>query len=377
MQSFRFKTFTLTLTVFLTFTAVSNAQNDGSTAEQIAERGLAFLTASQDAKGTLSPRAGSGITSLAVTAALRHGRGLDDPLVAKGLKALEGFVKPDGGIYLGDRLRNYETCVAILCLSEANRVAGDKRYDQVLSNAEKFVRGLQIGAGGKVDKSDPHYGGVGYGGPERPDLSNTAYMIEALKALDVPDGDPAIQRALTFITRCQNLEGAGNDTEFASKVKDGGFYYVVPTESVDPSKDDRYTANGGLRSYGSMTYHGFKSLVYAGLSKDDPRTKAALGWISKNYSLKDNPGQGSAGLFYYYNTFGKALEASKLDQLQVNNASRDWRKDLVQELAKRQGDDGAWVNSNRQWFENDKNLCTSFALLALSHCKTTVAKTAK
>lgn len=354
--------------------ATADAQEPNASAEKIAERGLAFLTASQDKNGTLSPRAGSGITSLAVTAALRHGRPLNDPLVAKGLKALEGFVKPDGGIYLGDRLRNYETCVAILCLSEANRVAGDKRYDKILKNAESFVRGLQIGADGKVEKSDPHFGGVGYGGPERPDLSNTAYMIEALKALDVGDNDPAIQSALAFITRCQNLEGAGNDTQFADKVNDGGFYYAVPTESVD---EERSTANGGLRSSGSMTYHGFKSLVYAGLTKDDPRAKAALGWISKNYSLIDNPGQGSAGLFYYYNTFGKALEASKLDQIESGNSKHDWRKDLVQELAKRQGDDGAWVNTNRQWFENDKNLCTSFALLALSHCKTPVEQTSK
>ncbi len=346
------------------------AQDLNASIDQLADRGIDFLSQSQDENGTLSPRAGSGITSLAVTAALRHGRPLDDPLVAKGLKALESFVKPDGGIYLGDRLRNYETCVAILCLSEANRIAGDKRYDKILQNAEKFVRGLQIGADGKVDKSNPHFGGVGYGGPERPDLSNTAYMIEALKALDASDDDPAIQRAIAFITRCQNLQGAGNDTQFADKVNDGGFYYAVPTESVD---DERSTENGGLRSYGSMTYHGFKSLVYAGLTKDDPRTKAALEWISKNYTLNDNPGQGSAGLFYYYNTFGKALEASQLAAVDDGTQNkRNWRKDLVATLAKRQGEDGSWVNSNRQWFENDKNLCTSFALLALSHCKNPV-----
>jgi len=260
--------------------------------------------------------------------------------------------------------------VAIICLSEANRVAGDQRYDDVLENAEKFVRGLQIGAAGNVDASDPTYGGVGYGGPERPDLSNTAYMIEALKSLEVPDNDPAIQRALTFISRCQNLDGKWNDTEFADKVNDGGFYYVIPTESVDPSNSERFTANGGLRSYGSMTYHGFKSLVYAGLTKDDPRTQAALKWISKFYTVEKNPGQGTAGLFYYYNTFGKALEASQLDRIDTTGSeSRDWRKDLVTELAKRQREDGSWVNQNQQWFENDQNLCTSFALLALSHCK--------
>ena len=62
-------------------------------------------------------------------------------MVAKGLKALEGFVKPDGGIY-GDRLKNYETCVAIVAFKLANT---DGRYDELLANADKYVRELQYG----------------------------------------------------------------------------------------------------------------------------------------------------------------------------------------------------------------------------------------
>jgi squalene-hopene/tetraprenyl-beta-curcumene cyclase len=119
-----------------------------------------------------------------------------------------------------------------------------------------------------------------------------------------------------------------------------------------------------------MTYAGFKSLVYAGLTKNDPRAKAALEWISTNYSVKQNPGQGSAGLYYYYNTFGSALAASGLEKIATKSAGdRDWRLDLLAELAQTQQPDGSWVNSNRQWFENDPNLCTAFALLALSYCE--------
>lgn len=345
------------------------ASGEEPSMEQVVTRGLDFLREKgQDENGTLSPRVGSGITSLAVTAALRHGRPLDDPLVAKGLKALEGFVQSDGGIYATDRLRNYETCVGIVAFSEANKKAGDGRYDELLKNAEKFVRGLQIGAAGNVDPDDPHYGGVGYGGPERPDLSNTSYLLDALVALDTPSEDPAIQRALAFVSRCQNLKGKWNDTEFGPLVNDGGFYYVIPTESVDPSSSERYTADGGLRSYGSMTYAGFKSLVYAGLKKDDPRTKAAHEWIGKNYSVTKNPGQGTAGLFYYYNVFGNALAASGLEEIPTaSEGNRNWRADLLAQLAKAQNEDGSWTNENQQWFENDPNLSTSFALLALSY----------
>lgn len=347
-----------------------NQSESNETLKKISEQGLDFLrTKGQAEDGTFSSRVGTGITSLAVAAALQHGVGLDDPLVAKGLKALDGYVKPDGGIYSGDRLRNYETCVAMVAFSAANKAAGDGRYDTILDNAEQFVRGLQFGAAGNTDENDPRYGGVGYGGPERPDLSNTSYLVEALKAVGADDNDEAIQRALVFVSRCQNLNGEGNDTQFADKVDDGGFYYVIPTEKVDPSTSERYTANGGLRSYGSMTYAGFKSLVYAGLTKEDPRAKAALDWIRNNYSVEENPGQGTAGLFYYYNTFGSALGASQLNVIDTTDeGQRNWREDLVAELASTQQDDGSWTNANRQWLENDPNLCTAFALLALAHC---------
>jgi squalene-hopene/tetraprenyl-beta-curcumene cyclase len=338
--------------------------------KQVVERGLSYLRdKGQNNDGTLSPRIGSGVTSLAVTAALRHGQPLDDPLVARGLAAMDKFVQPDGGIYGTDRLRNYETCVAIVCFAEANRVAGDGRYDKILQNADKYVRGLQYGAAGDVDQSDVKFGGVGYSGPERPDLSNTAYLIDALHSLGATGDDPAIQRALVFVSRCQNLEGKWNDTPFADKVNDGGFYYVIPSEKVDTTDSERVTPNGGLRSYGSMTYAGFKSLLYADLTKNDPRTQAALKWIRENYSVTENPGQGTAGLFYYYQLFGSALGASQLDELKTKIAGdRSWREDLIAELSKTQRPDGSWMNANRQWMENDPNLCTAFALLALAHC---------
>lgn len=331
------------------------------------DRALEFLrTKGQAEDGTFTSMAGSGITALTLTAAIRNGAALDDPMIAKGLKALESFVQDDGGIYAA-RLKNYETCVGILAFVAANK---DGRYDETLKNANRFVRGLQIGAGGETPDSDPTYGGVGYGGPERPDLSNTAYLVEALVALGAPPEDEALQRALVFASRCQNLDSAYNDTQFAGKVNDGGFYYVIPTEAVDPSESEFYTANGGLRSYGSMSYSGFKSLVYAGLTENDPRVKAVTEWVSKNYSVKENPGVGNAGLFYYYHAFAAGLAAAKMDEVvDADGKAHNWREDLAAELISRQNPDGSWTNSNRQWFENDANLATAFALLALDYCR--------
>ncbi|PAY16320.1 hypothetical protein CKO51_27495 [Rhodopirellula sp. SM50] len=335
---------------------------------QIVDKGLAFLAKEgQSSAGTFSDRVGPGVTALAITSALRNGKTVDDPMVANGLKALEGYIKPDGGIYGNGRLKNYETCVAMVCFAEAN---ASGKYNETLKRARDFVTGIQYGEGQR-DPSDPWYGGVGYGGAGRPDLSNTAYMIEALRAAEAAPNDPAIQRALAFVSRCQNLDSKYNDTAFAAKVDDGGFYYEIPTTKIDPStSEERYTPNGGLRSYGSMGYAGLKSMIFAGLTPTDPRVKAALQWIRDHYDVESNPGMGSAGLYYYYHTFAAALNAAGLKTIDdVDGTEHDWKADLVAELAQRQNDDGSWSNRNQRWFENDKNLATSFALMALAHCK--------
>ena len=56
-----------------------------------------------------------------------------------------------------------------------------------------------------------------------------------------------------------------------------------------------------------MTYAGLKSMLYAGVGKDDPRVKGAVSWIRKHYDLDTNPGLDGQGLYYYYHVFAKAL----------------------------------------------------------------------
>ena len=322
-------------------------------------------TKGQASDGSYSKRIGVGATALITTGLLRHGRSPDDPLVQRSLKFLEGFVQKDGGIYTpkGD-FSNYETSLAVMCFSEAN---ADKRYDKLLEAANKFLRGLQWDGEEGHDKESVYFGGGGYGREKRPDLSNTAFLIDALKSSGAKADDQAIKNALIFVSRCQNLETEHNTTPFAARVNDGGFYY---SGAVDEDKTEDRTPNGGLRSYGTMTYAGLKSLIFAGLKPDDPRVKAAVGWISKNYDVKSNPGLGDAGLYYYYQTFGKTLDALGQDTItDAKGAKHDWRKDLAEELARRQKPDGSWVNDNSKWMEGDANLATGFALLALSYCK--------
>jgi squalene-hopene/tetraprenyl-beta-curcumene cyclase len=325
-----------------------------------------FRTQGQAVDGSYSGEAGPAVTAVVTTAVLKAGRTADDPLVAKSLKYLAGFARPDGGIYADKSLyQNYETCLAIQCFAEANR---DKRYDQLLKNAERFVKDLQWG-GKDPDRSNLNYGGAGYGNSKRPDLSNTAFLIDALKSVGRGPEDEAIQKALVFVSRCQNLETEYNTTAFAAKNPDGGFYY---TPAAGGSSQAGNTPEGGLRSYASMSYAGLKSMIFAGLGPDDPRVKAASKWIAQHYDLEQNPGIGSAGLYYYYHTFAKALSAMGVDQFEDSSGKKhDWRRDLISELAGRQKANGSWVNENARWLEGNPNLVSGFALLALTYCRPT------
>jgi squalene-hopene/tetraprenyl-beta-curcumene cyclase len=339
--------------------------------ENAVQKGIDFLrTKGQAADGSFSAAAGPGITAIDTTAILANGRTADDPLVAKSLKYLEGFVQADGGIYAPkSRLRNYETCLGVLCFAEANRKG---RYDKILKNADAFLKGLQFGEGDDRKPSDIAYGGVGYGGSERPDLSNTHFLMEALEAAGDGAEDEAVKRALVFVSRCQNLESPYNTTQFAAKDPDGGFYYTPIGDGGSPAGK---TPNGGLRSYGSMSYAGLKSMIFAGLAADDPRVKAAVQWAQDHYTLAENPGLGDEGLYYYYHLFGKALAALGKEKLSDSKGtSHDWRADLVAELARRQQADGSWINKNSRWMEGDPNLVTGYALLTLSYCRPAAKK---
>jgi len=334
--------------------------------EKTVAKAIAYLKIKgQSADGSYSSYAGTGVTSLVTTALLRHGRTPRDPQVARSLDYLKRFVQPDGGVYQpGTLYRNYETCLAILCFSEANV---DGRYDRLIERANAFVKGLQWDEDEDKDSSDPAYGGGGYGKHKRPDLSNTSFLVDALRAAGNDADSDAIQRALVFISRCQNLETGHNTTPFAAKNPDGGFYY---TPAAGGSSQAGETANGGLRSYGSMTYAGLKSMIYAGVGHDDPRVTAAVRWVRKHYDLQSNPGLGKAGLYYYYHTFAKALDAVGQDVfVDKDGAEHRWRAELVAELARRQQKDGSWVNENSRWLEGDANLVTGYALLTLSYCR--------
>ena len=374
--------------------ASSQKFGDEAKRKEITRKGVDFLLQKGQAEdGSFSKQLNPAITSLCLSALLANDVPVSDERIQKGLEFVESHVQADGGIYKdGSNLRNYETSVAIMCFARArdaykkSNAASEQtnKYDVTIEKAAGFLKGLQWDDGENHGPDSEFFGGQGYGSHKRPDLSNTQFFVDALKAAGEPSDSEAIRKAVIFVSRCQNLPSEHNGMEFAKKAvagDEGGMIYSPvgggetkveirkPDESVDSPDEE---PQGGLRSYASMTYAGLKSFLYAGVSKDDQRVRAAITWISSHYDLDSNPGLGQQGLFYYYHVFGKTMNA--MDENEITDASgvkHDWRKDLIGVLAKRQQADGSWTNAENsaRWYEGDPNLVTAYSLLALSYTK--------
>jgi squalene-hopene/tetraprenyl-beta-curcumene cyclase len=338
--------------------------------KQAIARGNAWLAKQQKPEGHWDDPELPAFTALALTAAVRDPnlQGKERPAHIKtGFTWLLSNQKEDGGIY-NRGLTVYNTATSVTALASA----GDEAYEAAIVRARKHLINNQwdTGVKGKVDGDND--GGIGYGSKnDRSDMSNTYLAMEALalskkviedgKHGDQPDLDWGA--AVSFLSRCQNLKETNPNANEDPKEK-GGFIYG-PNESkvaAEPGPDGKVP----LRAYGSMSYAGLLSLVYAQVSADDPRVTAVKEWLGKNYTLDENPGVGAQGLYYYYNTMSKALAASGIDKLPLENGKTvDWRKELCERLLSKQREDGSWLNDNGRWMESNSVLVTAYTVMAL------------
>ncbi len=348
------------------FARAQDSTSNTRTANDLVRAGVDFLKSRQGADGGWSTQREPGITALVVAALLRSRLvSPGEPVTESAFKYLDKFVDEAAGGFPSAAHANYTTCIALLAYREANK---DGRFDDRIRKAQGFLKSRQWDESENRPRTDAYFGGAGYGGSnDRPDLSNTAFFVEALRETGLPADDPALQKALVFVSRCQNLKSEFNDQPWAGLVNDGGFVYTAAKGGSSMAGGD---VQSGLRSYAGMTYAGLKSMIYAGLTKDDPRVESALKYIREHYTLDENPGLGQQGLFYYYQTFAKTLSVLKVDSVvDGKGTAHDWRQDLVAALAKRQAKDGSWVNPADRFMEGDPNLVTAYSLIALSYTK--------
>lgn len=335
------------------------------------QKALAYLVASQQSDGgwEVSGKSHPAITAMAVRAIADDERfGPKHPAVKRGVEFVMKFAQPDGGIYReDDGHKNYHTSVALMMLASLH----DPSQSKAIENAQQFLKKLQWDEEEGYERTSPWYGGQGYGRGKRPDLSNTQMMIEALHDSGLSSDDPAYKKAMVFIERCQML-GTTNDQPFAAGSTDGGFVYTPANDGESMAGTQTEGERPRLRTYGTMTYAAFKSMLYAKLDRNDPRVKAAFEWIRKNYTLEHNPNmpgaQSRQGLFYFYYIFARAMKAWGEESLtDSTGAVHPWRKELSEKLLSLQRPDGSWYNDADRWMESNPYLVTSYSVMALQN----------
>lgn len=337
-------------------------------AEAAVARGLAYLRNSEDKAGGWTPKYGASITAIVGQAFAQDAKhGPDHALVRKARERVLASRQKDGGLYSpGMNLNNYQTAVAMMFLASLH----DPALKPTLDEARKYLTTLQYDEPESIDRKNPWFGGAGYTQSKRPDLSNTQMMLEAIHQSGLAPSDPAYQRAMLFVTRCQNLAET-NDQPFAKRgTSDGGFVYSPANDGESKAEESGETKAREVRSYGSMTYAGFKSLLYAKVDRKDPRVRAAYEWIRGHYTLDTNANMPQArsreGLYYYYHVFAKSLAAwGEPTIVDSRGDVHNWRLDLCRKLLLLQRSDGSWANEADRWNEGDANYVTALAVMSL------------
>ena len=338
------------------------------------DRGLASLLASQNTNGWWSTQDHVAPTALVLTAFMgeptRRFRTNPPAALTKGYGFILGAVKPDGSIYRTS-LINYNTSLSMLAMAASDNPA----HDGILRRARAFVvrSQMDLDEPGKMDS--PYDGGIGYGDKyAHSDMNNTLTALEALHytrhlqsgELTDPKQDVNWKAVVQFLQNCQNLPSHNRQPWASDDARNRGGFVYYPGHSMAGGETNALTGRVALRSYGSISYAGLLSYIYADLPRDDPRVVAVLDWLRSNYTLEENPGMDLQGLYYYLHLMTKALNTARVQTLELKDGRKiNWRREVALRLINLQRPDGTWANTNARWWEKDPNLVTAYAVLSL------------
>ena len=328
------------------------------------DNGAEYLLSKQHPDGYWSDRQMPALTALPLWALSGYGQSKGDrsrirESCEKAAKYVLGCQRADGGFYVpkpgrgGSGLGNYNTSV---CLSAL--------YDSRLAPVSAMLKAREYIAASQLVGDDTMAGGFGYDRLSRrryADLSNTSYALSAMSRTasleELRTGGKRVdvdwQQAIAFVERLQKKTGEDK----------GGAAYNdrIPQGGVSTNQAGKVH----LRAYGSMSYAAVLSMCSAKLDRGDPRVRNALEYCSKYWTVEENPGMGSQGLYYYFDIIARALSAAKVEEV----GGHRWKDELAAKVISMQKPDGSWSNDNNRFWESDPVLCTSFAMLVLELCR--------
>jgi len=334
------------------------------------DRALDWLAAAQKEDGSWSNSSFPALTALPLQAFAQGTHPRRKEIIDRAVKHILSCVNEDGGIYQdipgrkGGGLSNYNTAISMTAL----HATGDRSLAKVIQDARKFVAQAQHFG------DDVYAGGFGYDRSTQrtyTDLLNTYYSVVAMQATaDVEDLRPKGEQrvdidwaeTVKYIEKMQNTPASG-------EADAGGFFYKPGESKAGTTTNEAGTVV--LRSYGSITYAGLLALVYANVSRDDVRVRSAFDWASKHWTLKENPGMGAQGLYFFFNVIAKSLTAYGVDAIPLPDGTFvNWREEVAKKLVAGQKTDaktghGYWVNDKARFWEGDPVLVTCYSVLAL------------
>ena len=348
---------------FFLFSQIDNSlKNEALEAVLRAEK---FLITKQNKNGSWGEYNGDpGYTALACIAL-----SLDDIkrkeykfFLQKGIDYLISCIKPNGSIVNPDfdKYVNYSTSLGI----KAIYIFNPQKYKKIILKGRYFLKKSQFGSETGIEA-----GGIGYGSNKnKSDLSNTQMALETLFITQsIEDEEENIkslkltkevwQNAKNFLKRCQALHT--NKLEWVKKLtkeEKGGFIYSPDRTMVNSEK---------LRPYGSMTYAGFKSMIFAGFLKESKEVQAAFNWLKNHYDIENNPGLGKEGYYYYLHLMAKSLYIYNEDTLETKKGKIFWKKTILKKMLSLQHYKGYWVNKEKRWQESNPVLTSCYALMTI------------
>lgn len=376
------KSIILAVTSMIIATAFCNAAEDSTEAiaRKAIAKGATWLVEKQATNGVWSNPTFPALTGIAAWAL--SATDTERAVIEKATAYLRSCSQADGGIYVvvpgrrGGALGTYNTAICMTALHYADK----SKSIRTIQKAREYVASTQLVG----DDSTGTDGGFGYernapGGYA--DLNNSAWAISAMRVTqDVEESRPAGEKkvdinwdaALKFVERMQVKPGE----EGIAETDVGGFLYK--RESGKPPAPPQGGVKGKgkigkrppLRSYGSITYSGLEAMIFAQISRDDPRVVSAIDYARRHWTLDENPGMGQQGLYYYYTIMARSLsllDINELPAIKEGEPPIKWRDELIKKVASLQKEDGSWANSNNRFWEGDPVLSTSYALLTLEY----------
>lgn len=303
-------------------------------------------------------------------------------VIARGFDFVETLAPNGRTLELGPDPMPYETAAvasALLVLSEAKR----PRHRNAIDMLVRYLCDAQYAQDAGYAPDDVEYGGFGYQPAKRargvqprvpelhhPNLSATLFVIEALATARHEGARTTLEKARSFVERCQNWSGQSG----AAK-GDGGFIFSPAVPELNKAGTAETVT--GFRSYGTMSANGLRLLAHLGYDRSEPRFLAAAQWLRERFDATlvagDFPGdrkEYQAAIYYYYAwTMAHALELLGEPVLATIRGPVRWANELAQALVERQLEDGSWRNPVASRKESLLPIADMVSLPALAICR--------